>query len=372
MEEVECAIVGAGAVGLAVAAALTQAGREVVVLEQAAGFGSGISSRNSEVIHAGFYYAAGSLKARLCIAGKQRLYRYCRERNVAHARCGKLVVATAEDEIPRLKQLQQRAQANGVTDMEWLDGGGAVGMEPALACLCALHSPSSGMVDSHELMLCLCADIEAGGGAIAFSSPCRGGRLASEGGAVLDIGGVQPMRLKTRLLVNCAGLGAQALAQALEGFPRRHIAPLHYAKGSYFSLAGGFAKPPFSRLIYPLPGRHSLGTHLTCTLDGKVRLGPDLQWVDAPDYQVEPECAGAFEAAARRYWPDMPQGRLQPDYAGVRPKLCGEGEAAADFRILGAAQHGQAGVVHLFGIESPGLTSCLAIADYVVGSLVAA
>ena len=374
MDEVECTVIGAGVVGLAVAAALARAGREVLVLEQADGFGSGVSARNSEIIHAGLYHPAGSLKTRLCVSGKEMLYRYCRERTIPHARCSKLVVATTPAETTRLQQLQHRAEANGVRDLECLNGKAAKRLEPALSCLCALHSPSSGMIDSHTLMLSLCADIEAAAGTIVFSNPCQGGRLHAAGGAILTVGGTgdgtEVMRLRTRLLVNCTGLGAQALAHGLEGFPPACIPPLHFGKGNYFVVDESFPEPPFSRLIYPLPGRHSLGIHLTCTLDGKIRLGPDLQWADAPDYQVDAGRAVAFEAAVRRYWPDMPRERLRPDYAGVRPKLSGEGEATADFQILGAAHHGQAGIIHLFGIESPGLTSCLAMAEY-VASLVA-
>ena len=374
MDEVECTIIGAGVVGLAVAAELARGGREVLVLEKECGFGGGISARNSEIIHAGLYHPADFLKTRLCVAGKELLYRYCRERAITHKRCAKLVVATTEEETGRLRQLHRRAEANGVGDVEYLDGEAARRLEPELSCLGALSSPSSGMLDSRELMLSLCADIESASGSIAASSPCLGGRLCANGGAILSIGsgeGAEAVaRLRTRFLVNCAGLGAQDLARELEGFPQACIPPLHFGKGNYFVVDGGVAETHFSRLIYPLPGCHSLGIHLTPTLDGKIRLGPDLQWTDAPDYRVDANRAPAFEAAVRRYWPDMPQGRLRPDYAGVRPKLSRPGEAAADFQILSEAQHGQVGIIHMFGIESPGLTSCLALANH-VASLVA-
>ncbi len=366
MEKVECVVIGAGVVGLAVAAELGARGREVLVLEEADSFGTGMSSRNSEVIHAGLYYAPGSLKARMCVAGRKRLYEYCRARGVRHKRCGKMVVAMNDDEHARLDALRRRAGENGVDDIECMDGAAAKALEPSLTCSMALLSPSSGMIDSRELMLCLFADVQSSGGMVVFSSPCLSGRLCENGGAVLEIGGAQPMQLRTNLLVNCAGLGAQKLAHSLEGFPGEKIPPLYFGKGNYFVLKKSFAAPPFSRLIYPLPGEHSLGAHVTCSLDGRVRLGPDLEWTDAPDYQVDPARASSFEKAVRRYWHDMPEDSLAPDYAGIRPKLARAGEPAEDFRILGPAHHGCRGMIHLFGIESPGLTSCLAIADYVV------
>ena len=363
MEEIECVVIGAGVVGLAVAAALGASGREVIVLERESAFGTGISSRNSEVIHAGLYYPPGSLKARLCVEGRERLYHYCRERDIRHARCGKLVVATSAEESERLNALHRRARENGVSDLKIIDGDAARALEPELYCKQALLSPSSGLVDSHALMLSLCGDIEATGGMIAFSSPCEGGDLCEDGGAALQIGGTEAMRLRARLVVNCAGLGAQAVARSLQ-LPEAQIPPLYFGKGNYFTVDKSFAQPPFSHLVYPLPGQHSLGAHLTCTLDGRVRLGPDLQWVDAPDYHVDPARAPDFEASVRRYWPDMPAGCLSPDYAGVRPKLSSKGDAPADFCI-----RAQAGVIHLFGIESPGLTSSLAIAEHVTARL---
>lgn len=365
MEEIECIVIGAGVVGLAIAASLARSGRETIVLEGDDSFGTGTSSRNSEVVHAGLYYAPGSLKARLCVAGREQLYRYCKNRNVLHSRCGKLVVATRREEREKLMQLQRRAQYNGVDDLEYLDGVAANRLEPSLSCELALYSPSSGMIDTHELMLCLIADVEAASGVIAFSSPFVSGRLREDGGAILEIGGKDAMSLKTRLLVNCAGLSAQPVARSLEGFPEKHIPPLYFGKGNYFTLDAHFPKPPFSHLIYPVPGSHSLGTHLNCTLDGRIRLGPDLQWVDAPSYDVDSSLAAAFEESVRRYWPDMPEGKLQSDIAGIRPKLSRADAAPTDFCILGKAGHGRSGIIHLFGIESPGLTSSLAIADYV-------
>ena len=366
MEKIECVVIGAGVVGLAVAAELGAKGREVLVLEEADSFGAGMSSRNSEVIHAGLYYAPGSLKARLCVAGRKRLYEYCRAPSVQHKRCGKMVVAIDSDEHARLDALCRRARDNGVGDIERMDGAAAKALEPSLTCSMALLSPSSGIIDSRELMLCLLADIQSSNGEVVFSSPCLSGRLCENGGAVLEIGGPEPMHLRTNLLVNCAGLGAQKFAHSLEGFPGKKIPPLYFGKGNYFMLKKSFAEPPFSRLIYPLPGEHFLGAHVTCSLDGRVRLGPDLEWIDTPDYRVDPARALSFEKAVRRYWHDMPEDSLVPDYAGIRPKLARAGEPAGDFRILAPAHHGCHGVIHLFGIESPGLTSCLAIADYVV------
>ncbi|MCY4049723.1 MAG: NAD(P)/FAD-dependent oxidoreductase [Hyphomicrobiales bacterium] len=365
MEEAGCVVIGAGVVGLAVAAELGARGREVLVLEEADSFGAGMSSRNSEVVHAGLYYTPGSLKARMCVAGRKRLYEYCRARNIQHKRCGKMVVAVDGSEHARLDALCSRAKDNGVDDVRRIDGTAAKALEPSLTCSMALLSPSSGVIDSRELMLCLFADVESSGGVVAFSSPCLSGRLCENGGAILEVGGAQPMLLRANLLVNCAGLGAQKLARSLEGFPGEKIPPLYFGKGNYFALNKSFAEPPFSHLIYPLPGEHFLGAHVTCSLDGRVRLGPDLEWVDAPDYHVDPARASSFEKAVRRYWHDMPENSLVPDYAGIRPKLARAGEPAEDFRILAPAHHGCRGVVHLFGIESPGLTSCLAIADYV-------
>jgi L-2-hydroxyglutarate oxidase LhgO len=384
MDEIGCLVVGAGVVGLAVARALARAGHEVVVLESAATFGTGVSSRSSEVIHAGLYYPTGSLKARLCVQGRRMLYRYCAERGVAHRRCGKLVVAGGEAGVAKLQAIAARAQANGVEGLQWLDGAQARKREPALACDAALWSPESGIVDSHALMTALLGDAEAAGAVLARASPfVRAVRDAPAGGAghagdgwVVDVGGAEPSRVRARWLVNCAGLRAQAVARAVQGHPAAAVPPVWRAKGRYFTLAG---RAPFSHLIYPTPEDGGLGVHLTLDLGGQARFGPDVQWlpppppgaVEAPDdpdtldYTVDPALAPAFEAAVRRWWPGLPAGALQPAYAGVRPKLAGPGAADADFVIAGLAEHGLPGLVNLYGIESPGLTACLALADEV-------
>ena len=366
MEKIECVVIGAGVIGLAVAAELGAKGREVLVLEEADSFGTGISSRNSEVIHASLYYTPESLKARMCVAGRKRLYEYCRARSAQHKRCGKMVVAIDGDEHARLDALYHRAKDNGVHDIERIDGAAAKALEPLLACSAALLSPSSGIIDSRELLLCLFADVQSSSGMVVFSSPCLSGHLCKNGGTVLEIGGAQPIHLRTNLLFNCAGLGAQKFARSLESFPEEKIPPLYFGKGNYFVLNKSFTNPPFSHLIYPLPGEHFLGAHVTCSLDGRIRLGPDLEWINTPDYRVDPVRASSFEKTVRRCWPDMPEDSLIPDYAGIRPKLACAGEPAEDFRILAPAHNGCLGMIHLFGIESPGLTSCLAIADYIV------
>ena len=369
MDRVDCAVVGAGVVGLAVARALALAGHEVVLIEQATAIGTGVSSRNSEVIHAGLYYATGSLRARLCVRGRELLYRYCEERGVAHRRCGKLVVATAAAEVPQLHRIAAQATANGLGGADalvWLTSAQAQAMEPALHCVAALWSPATGIVDSHGLMLALLGDAERAGAVLALASPWVAARRH---GAtwVLRSAGSEPFEMAARWVVNCAGLQAQAVAASMHGFPAAAIPPLHLAKGHYFSLA---ARSPFSHLIYPTPVDGGLGVHLTLDLAGQAKFGPDVQWLaDAEpatlDYGVDPRRAAAFEAAVRRYWPGLPAGALQPAYTGVRPKLSGPGAPTVDFRIDGPAQHGQAGVVQLFGIESPGLTASLAIAEQV-------
>ena len=361
MEQVEIVVAGAGVVGLAVARALALAGHEVLVLEAEPAIGSVTSARNSEVVHAGLYYPTGSLKARLCVAGREQLYRYCAERGVAAPRLGKLVVATAPEELPALEAVARRAAANGVGDLEWLDAGQVEALEPALACVAALLSPSTGIVDSHGLMLAYHGDAEAAGAQIVCRAPILGSTVVP-GGIELAIGGDAPMRLACRWLVNCAGLEAVALAARIDGVPEAALPPAFYCKGSYYALAG---RPPFSRLIYPVPEHAGLGVHLTLDLGGQARFGPDVEWIDRPDYDVDIGRAAGFYAAIRRYWPGLPDGALQPGYAGIRPKISGPGEPAADFRIDGPAEHGVKGLVNLLGIESPGLTASLAIADYV-------
>jgi L-2-hydroxyglutarate oxidase LhgO len=367
VEEVDCVVVGAGVVGLAVARALALAGREVLVLEAAEGIGTETSSRNSEVIHAGIYYPKDSLMARSCVAGKRMLYSYCAERGVPHRNCGKFIVATSAEEAERLSAIRARAAANGVEDMEVLDAAAARAIEPALDCVAALTSPSTGIIDSHAYMLALQGDAENAGAMFVFHSPVSGGRLLPEGGAEISVGGAEPMELRCKLLVNSAGLYAPALAGQLAGMPADKVPPAFYAKGNYFTLAG---RSPFSRLIYPVPVPGGLGVHLTIDLGGQARFGPDVEWVSSPrDYEVDPKRGQGFYAAVRRYWPGLPDGALQPGYSGIRPKIVGPGVAAQDFVLQGPADHGQAGLLNLFGIESPGLTASLALAEHAMEKL---
>jgi L-2-hydroxyglutarate oxidase LhgO len=363
MEQVEIVVAGAGVVGLAVARALAQAGHEVLVLEAESAIGSVTSARNSEVVHAGLYYPPGSLKARLCVAGRALLYRYCAEHGVAAPRLGKLVVATVPEELPALDAVARRAATNGVGDLERLDAGQVQKLEPALSCVAALLSPSTGIVDSHGLMLAYQGDAEAAGAQIVCRAPIIGGRIVP-GGLALEIGGAASMQLACRWLVNCAGLEAVALAGRIDGVAEAALPPAYYCKGSYYALAG---RPPFGRLIYPVPEHAGLGVHLTLDLGGQARFGPDVEWIDRPDYAVDIGRAAGFYAAIRRYWPGLPEGALQPGYAGIRPKISGPGEPAADFRIDGPAAHGVPGLVNLLGIESPGLTASLAIGELVAG-----
>lgn len=358
---VDCIVVGAGVVGLAVARQLAVQGRETLVLEADSAYGSGISSRNSEVIHAGIYYPRGSLKASLCVEGKRLLYAYCDERAVPHRRCGKLIVGSGERDRASLEAIERAAMANNVTDVRWLSQQEVLAMEPELACEFALYSPSTGIVDSHALMTALVADLDALGGHLLTQAPVTGGSVGKDG-ITLVVGGVHDTRVVARTVVNCAGLGAQGVARALDGLPPSSVPPLHFAKGNYYVLRG---KSPFQRLVYPAPEVAGLGTHLTLDLAGRARFGPDVEWVDAPDYSVDPDRADRFYAAIRSYWPGLPDGALAPGYAGIRPKLQAPGEAAADFMIQGPVDHGVPGLVNLFGIESPGLTSSLAIARYV-------
>jgi L-2-hydroxyglutarate oxidase LhgO len=369
MDEVDTVVIGAGVVGLACARALAQGGREVVVLEAESAFGTATSARNSEVIHAGLYYPTGSSRARLCVRGKAMLYDYCTSHGIAHRRCGKLVVACSDDELPRLDAVQALAAANGVPDLQRLSAAEARALEPALACRGALLSPSTGIIDSHGLMLALLGDAEAAGAMLALQSPVEDGRVVDDG-VKLRVGGPAPLELKARRVVNAAGLQACALASRIEGLPARHVPVQRYAQGAYFTLSGA---APFSRLVYPVPGQSShLGVHLTLDLAGQARFGPSFRWVDEVDYRVDPADGAGFAAEIRRYWPalaDRPADALQPGYAGVRPKISGPGQPAADFRIDGPALHGVPGLVNLFGIESPGLTAALAIAEVVAAML---
>ncbi|GAB4068650.1 NAD(P)/FAD-dependent oxidoreductase [Ancylobacter sonchi] len=362
---VDCVVAGAGVVGLAIARALALAGREVLVLEAHGLIGSETSARNSEVIHAGIYYKPGSLKARLCVAGRDALYAYCAERGIGHRRCGKLIVASGEAEIAKLEGIRAQAGACGVTDLAPLDRQAIREMEPALAADAALLSPSTGIIDSHGLMLALQGDIEDRGGAIAFNAPILGGAVADDG-ILLDVGGAEPMTLLAATFVNSAGHGAVPLANAIEGFDPSHVPPAYLCKGSYYSLPG---RAPFSRLVYPVPEAAGLGVHLTLDLGGQARFGPDTEWVETVDYDVDPARAERFYGAIRHYWPALPDGALIPAYAGIRPKITPPGAPAADFRIDGPAEHGVPRLVNLFGIESPGLTASLAIGDLVVEKL---
>jgi len=362
METVECVVVGAGVVGLAVARALALAGREVIVLEAADGIGTETSSRNSEVIHAGIYYPKGSLMAQTCVEGRRLLYSYCAAHGVPHRNCGKLIVATDEAESALLPSIKGRAAANGVEGMRLLNAHEATAMEPNLRCTAALLSPATGIVDSHAYMLALQGDAESRGVMIAFLSPVMRGR-ATDDAIELETGGASPVRLQCRLLVNCAGLHATALARAIDGMPQARVPVAYYAKGSYFALSG---RSPFSRLIYPVPVPGGLGVHITIDLGGQAKFGPDVEWVDGIDYRVDPRRADKFYAAVRKYWPGLGDGALQPGYAGIRPKIVPQGAPAQDFVIQGRSTHGVPGLINLFGIESPGLTASLALAERVV------
>ncbi|WP_382325211.1 NAD(P)/FAD-dependent oxidoreductase [Hydrogenophaga sp. UC242_53] len=365
IEQVDALVVGAGVVGLAVARALALAGREVMVLESEADIGTGTSSRNSEVIHAGIYYPAGSLKAQLCVQGKQALYAYCAERGIAHQRCGKLIVANTASQLAALPSIIEKARANGVHDLRLLNREQARELEPELECLGAVHSPSTGIVDSHGLMLSLQGDLEHAGGMVVCHAQVD---LLAATDVGIDVQTRDGTRLRARTVINAAGLGACDLALRVRGLAADHVPRAWFAKGNYFTLSG---RSPFEHLIYPAPepDKHlaGLGVHLTLDLGGQAKFGPDVQWVDrADDLQVDPARGEAFYAEVRRYWPGLPEGALQPGYAGMRPKISGPHEPAADFVIQGPAVHGVPGLVNLFGIESPGLTSCLAIADQVV------
>lgn len=361
MERVECIVVGAGAVGLAVARALASKGAEVVVLESENHIGTGVSSRNSGVIHAGIYYETDSLKARVCVQGKHALYRFCEQHGVSHARIGKLIVATDPSQIPALRQLEERARANGVGDLEYLTPVQVGELEPVVRCAGALLSPSTGIVDAHELMLALQGDAEQHGVIFALGTPFVGANVGGDGLRV-STGGAEPMTLDCSVLVNCAGLGAQSVARAIEGLAAETIPALYPAKGNYFQLTSSC---PFRHLIYPMPDAAWLGVHVGLDLAGRCKFGPDLHWVEELDYDVDESQAQAFYASIRRYWPELPEGALEPDYAGIRPKIYARGQAARDFYIQCSNEHGVPGLINLYGIESPGLTSALAIGEYV-------
>jgi len=365
MDSIDAVVVGAGVVGLAVARALALSGREVIVLEAEDAIGTHTSSRNSEVIHAGIYYPQDSLKARSCVDGRQRLYAYCASHGVPHRRCGKLIVASDASQLEALESIRLRALANGVDDIAWLSREQTLALEPALSAAASLHSPSTGIVDSHALMLAYLGDAESNGTMLALKSPLRQAQRQGEA-IVLEVGGAEPTRLRARCVVNCAGLHAPSLARRIEGYPPEQAPGEYYAKGNYYALTG---RAPFSRLVYPVPEPGGLGVHITLDLAGQARFGPDVEWVERIDYQVDPRRGERFYAAIRRYWPALPDGALVPAYAGIRPKIVPQGAPAADFVVQGPRAHGVPGLVHLFGIESPGLTASLALAEEVLRAL---
>ncbi|HWT99653.1 MAG TPA: NAD(P)/FAD-dependent oxidoreductase [Terriglobales bacterium] len=365
MDEIETVVIGAGVVGLAIARALAQAGQEVLVLEEAAIIGSGTSSRNSEVIHAGLYYPTGSLKAALCVAGRDQLYAFCAEHGVEHQRLGKLIVAADQAQESDLAAIAGQAAANGVNDLRRLTAADIKSLEPNLQATAGLFSPSTGIIDSHGYMLALQGDAEAAGAAIAFHAPVESGGITPQG-FDLSVGGDAAMQLRARRLVNAAGHGAWQIARKLEGYPANLIPEQALAKGSYFTLRG---RSPFSHLVYPVPEPGGLGIHLTLDLAGVARFGPDVEWVEQLDYEIDPGRAARFYPAIRRYWPGLPEGALEPAYTGIRPKLGRPTNGAPDFRIDSRELHGIPGLVQLFGIESPGLTASLAIAALVADRL---
>jgi L-2-hydroxyglutarate oxidase LhgO len=361
-------VVGAGVVGLAIARAAALAGHEVIVAEAANAIGTGTSSRNSEVIHAGLYYPTGSLRAYHCPRGRRMLYDFCASHGVPHRKCGKLVVATNADEVKRLDYVFKQAHINGVEGVDYIDSAAAKRLEPELACLLAMRSPETGIIDSHAYMHALRGDLEDRGGVIAFNTPVERVAPAAGGGFEVHFGGAEPGAIRVDAVVNAGGLGAQRLARATAGYPPARVPRLVFAKGNYFGYAG---RPAFSRLIYPVPIRGGLGVHVTLDLAGRMRFGPDVQWISEENYDVDASRAAAFYRRIRDYFPRLPDNSLVPDYAGIRPKITGEGEPAADFLIDTPKDHGLPGLVQMFGIESPGLTSSLSLGEAVVASLAA-
>lgn len=363
--DIQCIVIGAGVVGLAIARKMALLGYATLVVEENEAIGMGISSRNSEVIHAGLYYTPGSLKAKFCVQGKQMLYQYCAEKGIEHRRLGKLLVATEESQLAKLAKIKATAEANGVLDLRYLSAQEAQAMEPALHCVQALFSPSTGIVDSHGLMLALQGDAENHGAQCVFHSPLLSVDI-HDGLFYCQFGGEEATEISTEILINAAGLNAPTLARQFHGLDSRFIPQAYYCKGSYFTLSG---RSPFSRLIYPMPSESGLGVHLTLDLGGQAKFGPDTQWIDSIDYSMDERRGDSFYQAVRQYWPDLADGALQAGYTGIRPKIVGPHEAAADFMISGPREHGIPNLVNLFGIESPGLTSSLAIAEYVGGLL---
>jgi L-2-hydroxyglutarate oxidase LhgO len=366
-ERVDCVVIGAGVVGLAVARELALAGREVIVLEAADGIGTHTSSRNSEVIHAGLYYPKGSLKARLCVAGKRLLYEYCAERGVPYQRIGKVVVASEVTEIDAVKSYVAKAEANGVADLRWLSVEELRQLEPEVRCVAGFLSPSTGIVDSHALMLALQGDAENHGASVVFFSPVQSGSIRA-GAIQLEVGGAEPISLLCATVINSAGLFAQDVARSITGVPAASIPPQYFAKAHYYTLSG---RSPFQRLVYPVATNAFLGVHVTLDLGGQARFGPDVAWVDGVDYTFDSSREPLFYAAIRHYYPGLRDGALQAGYTGIRPKISGPKEPAADFLVQGPADHGVAGLVNLYGIESPGLTASIAIAQHVAALLAA-
>ena len=361
IEQVECVVIGAGVVGLACARALAINGHEVIILEAEALIGSHTSSRNSEVIHAGIYYPTDSLRAQTCVRGKHMLYAYCDSHGVPYKRTMKMIVATTEGEIPKLKALRQKASDNGVSDLEYLDAKAISRLEPAVIAKAGLLSPSTGVIDSHRLMLAYLGDAEAHGAMLALNSPVLSGRV-SKRGVILEVGGEMPMAIESRRVINAAGLGAQEIAQRIDPLPKETIPTLYLAKGNYYSMLG---QQPFSHLVYPMPAAGVLGVHVTVDLAGRCRFGPDLEYIDTLNYDVDSTRAQAFYNAVRTYFPDLADDSLRPDYCGVRPKLHALGQTQPDFVIHGPELHGIQGLVNLYGIESPGLTASLALGELV-------
>jgi L-2-hydroxyglutarate oxidase LhgO len=359
--DVQTVVVGAGVVGLAAARALALSGREVLVLEAESSFGQGISSRNSEVIHSGIYYAPGSLKARLCVAGREQLYAYCAERGIPHRQLGKLIVATSETDVATLERYRALARDNGAGELRWVPAAEVREMEPEVTCVRAIHAPRTGIVDSHAFMLALLGDVEASGGQVVYRAPLLSA-AATAGGFELKVGGDEATTLTCAELVNCAGLAAPDVARMIDPLRRQDLPRARFAKGHYYSLTGA---APFRRLVYPVAEAAGLGVHVTLDLGGRAKFGPDVQWIDSVDYAFDDSRRRRFADAIRRYWPTLDESRLQPDYTGIRPKISGPGEPAADFRIDGPDAHGVPGLVNLMGIESPGLTATLAIGERV-------
>ncbi len=365
-DSLDVVVIGAGVIGLSIARALALAGRDVVVLERNSRIGEETSSRNSEVIHAGIYYSADSLKARLCVQGKELLYGYCADKGVAHSRCGKVIVALNSEQEAGLAALRERANANGVDDLEPLSSADVAALEPALRCSAGLFSPSTGIVDSHELMLSLQGDLEAAGGSVALLSAFRGGAIADDGIKLAISSGAEDVEIHAQAVVNAAGLRATEVANGLAGLDARHVLQTRFVKGTYFVLQ---QRSPFTHLVYPMPSGAWLGVHVTLDMAGRTRFGPDEEWVAEIDYRPDSGRAEAFAEAISRYWPGISAESLAAGYVGVRPRIVDRGEPPGDFAIHGPEQHGVAGLVNLFGIESPGLTASLAIGDKVAGML---